>query len=270
MKKIKITCVQLNAKEDWRDNLHRLGKWLLQSVRHKNHLIALPENFYYRGHADQLPFLAKYVTPQIVQEFCEFARRHSVALLLGSLVEISPVKGKYYNTSILISEKGKIAARYRKMHLFDVHLKGKISHQESKYVLAGQKIAVGKVWGIPMGLTICYDLRFPELFRRLTQQGVRILFVPANFTEPTGKAHWDILLRARAIENQAFIVAPAQVGIQPSNQIKSYGHSLIVNPWGDVLAEGHRSKEQRVTAVLDLGFQDRLRKSFPVLKHRRL
>lgn len=268
-KKFRVACLQINASANWRRNLTAVQKKIKQALRLKPHLITLPETFYYRGPSHRLEFLARKVTPAVIAEFRHLARRHQVAFLLGSVFE-KAVKGKYYNASILISEKGRLAARYHKIHLFDIALKDKLKATESRHIAPGHRVVQGQIWGVPVGLTICYDLRFPELFRRLSKQGSRIIFVPANFTYTTGKAHWEILLRARAIENQVYIVAPAQVGIHPSTKIKAFGASLLIDPWGRIIGRASLSKEEILVGDLDLDFQTRLRSGFPVLKHRRL
>ena len=266
LKKFRIACLQTNAGQSWRENLQRLRTQIKRALAGKPHLIALPEMFCWRGPSRDLSRIAFQVTPLVVREFRRLARANNTAVLLGSLLEPGP-GGKFYNTSILISQSGKIAARYRKIHLFDNRLKNAKS-RESRHIVPGRKVVTGKIGRLRMGLAVCYDLRFPELFRRLAKTGARIIFLPANFTHETGKAHWEVLLRARAIENQVFIIAPAQTGIHPSTRIRSFGTSLIVDPWGKVLRKGSLTREQVLIADLDLTRQTLLRKSFPVLTHR--
>lgn len=265
-----MACLQISAGSDWRHNLDLVRKLVREALRRKAQLIALPETFYYRGSARRLKYLACEVTPPILREFKKLAADHHAAFLLGSMYEQSPRRNKYFNTSILISERGKIVARYRKIHLFDISLKDKAVFRESRHIAPGSHVASGKIWGIPVGLTICYDLRFPELFRALSRRGSRIIFVPSNFTYATGKVHWEVLLRARAIENQVFIVAPAQTGRNPETGIRSFGTSLVIDPWGTVLARGACGRQGVVMASLDFHSLDQLRRSFPVLKHRQL
>ncbi len=276
-KSLRIACLQTNAGSDWEKNLslirrrlrRLLRRRLERPLRYPIDCVALPEMFYWRGPSSDLRRVAE-ASKKVVREFRQLARQTGVAFLLGSLLTASGKKGKFYNTSFLISEKGKIAGRYQKIHLFNIGLKGKITARESRHILPGKKIVTGSVSGIRCGLTVCYDLRFPELFRHLAARGVEIIFVPANFTYFTGQAHWETLLRARAIENQAFIVAPAQIGVHPTTGIRSFGTSLIIDPWGSVLARGSRTQEETVTARLDLAQLRSLRRSFPVLSHRRL
>ncbi len=266
MRKFRVACLQTNAGCDWQKNLKRVRVQIQKALRLNPHLVALPEMFYWRGPSSEISKVAFQVTPQVTKEFQELAREHRTAFLLGSLLEPAGRK-KFYNTSLLISESGRIAARYRKIHLFDNTLKNARS-RESRHIQRGREIVTGTVWGIRVGLAICYDLRFPELFRELSGRGARIIFLPANFTFETGKAHWEVLLRARAIENLVFVVAPAQTGVHSSTGIRSFGTSLVVDPWGKILRRGSRTQEQVLAADLDLTRQDFLRKVFPVLRHR--
>ncbi len=268
-RKIRAACIQLNAGCDWRRNLARTLRLAETALRRRAKIIALPENFCARGPAADLDHQSRIVTPSVVETFRALARKEKAAFLLGSVIETSPHKGRYYNTSLLISETGKITARYRKIHLFDIGLKT-MQVRESKHIVPGKSAMSAKVFGQSAGLTVCYDLRFPELYRRLVEKGCRLFFVPANFTQRTGLAHWEVLLRARAIENQAFVLAPAQTGKHPESGIRSYGNSLILDPWGRVLAQGSGGREEVITADLDFGYQTALRREFPVLKHRRV
>jgi len=192
-----------------------------------------------------------------------------VHLVAGSFVEADG--DDLFNTSCLVGPDGAATAAYRKVHLFDVGVEG-ASSRESDTFSAGPGPVVADLGGDAdapkLGLTVCYDLRFPELFRRLGDAGARLITVPAAFTLTTGKDHWHVLLRARAIENQVFILAPAQTGRHPRGR-QTYGKSLIVDPWGDVLAQCGEGEGYAV-ARLDFAYQDRVRASLPCLKHRRL
>lgn len=265
-RRLRVACIQISASENTGKNLVRLRRLLQQSLRKKPDLIALPENFFWRGPSRDLASVADR-TPFLVRDFCRLAKETGTAFLLGSLIEHSSQAGKYFNTSFLISEKGKIAARYRKIHLFQIGMVH-VKTDESRHIMRGIRPATGRIFGETAGLSICYDLRFPELFRVLAARGAKLLFVPANFTYTTGLAHWEVLLKARAVENQAFVIAPAQTGVSPSSKIKSFGTSLIIDPWGRILARGSRHRQEVVTADLNLKDQTSLRKAFPVLKHR--
>lgn len=268
--KLRVACIQNNASANPEKNIKAFQPAISRAIRKGARLIAFPENFCFRGPASLLEASARVLTPALLDFFSEMARRHRAAFLLGSVSEISPVKNKFFNTSFLISEKGKIIAKYRKIHLFDNQLKG-AAVKESRHILRGEKKAVtASLLGFKAGLSICYDLRFPELYRDLSRQGASVLFIPSNFTEKTGAAHWEILVRARAIENQAFVIAPGLVGVHPENGIRSFGTSLIVDPWGRVLARGSRQHPEVLIADLDFSFLKSLKRAFPVLTHRRL
>ena len=266
--RLRVACVQISAGADPEKNLAIVREKIKEALKKGAKLIALPENFCFRGASEFLSTLAGKITPAVITEFKTLARRHKTAFLLGSLIERGP-RGKFFNTSYLISENGKIAAKYRKIHLFDVSLKN-VKVRESKYLARGSEIVTAKVCGIQTGLSICYDLRFSELYRSLSAKGACLIFVPANFTETTGRAHWEVLLRARAIENQAFVVAPAQSGKNPESGLASFGCSLIVDPWGSVLARGSRDGVEVVAADMDFKILEKIRRELPALKHRRL
>jgi predicted amidohydrolase len=196
------------------------------------------------------------------------ARRHGVTLLLGSLPEAIPGQARVYNTSVVLGPDGARLACYRKMHLFDIDIPGMPLLKESKAVAPGTELVVCETPQGPLGLSICYDLRFPELFRELARRGARLLAVPSAFTDRTGKDHWEVLLRARAIENLAYVVAPAQVGAHDRGRA-SHGHAMIVDPWGSILAQ-LADGEGVAVAEIDPERQERLRRELPALDHRRL
>jgi predicted amidohydrolase len=196
------------------------------------------------------------------------ARKLNITLLLGSLPEKVVGDARVRNTSVLLGPDGQTLALYRKMHLFDIDLPGMEHLKESRSVVAGNEVVTVQTAFGPVGLSICYDLRFPELYRELVRRGARVLAVPSAFTERTGKAHWEVLLRARAIENLAYVVAPAQVGTHAPGRA-SHGHALIVDPWGDVLAQVPDGEGVAV-AELDFTRLERLRRELPALSHGRL
>jgi len=262
--KIRIACIQLNATEDFEHNVAQSIK-LAREARHQGaEIVAFPEMFLFRGNPSHFSKIATK-TEQAIHKFQQIACIDRLPILFGSVLEKSKARGKYFNSSLLISSEGRIVAHYRKIHLFDVETPNHLKSQESQFILPGHSRVTGLLSGIHFGLTICYDLRFPDQFRKLAKKGAEVIFVPSNFLYETGKAHWHVLLRARAIENQAFIVAPAQVGTHPFLKHKSFGHSLIVDPWGRILAEGSGNKTEVVLSELDLKYSRDLRKKFPVL-----
>jgi predicted amidohydrolase len=196
------------------------------------------------------------------------ARELGIFLCLGSILETVAGDARRYNTSCLVDPSGSIIARYRKIHLFDVALPGQVAVQESATRLAGDEPVVVRTAFATLGCSICYDLRFPELYRRLAADGAEVLLVPSAFTAPTGAAHWEVLCRARAVENQCFLLAANQTGTSPHGH-RDYGNSMIVDPWGAVLAR-LGDDEGVAVAELDGALLARVRRELPALEHRKL
>jgi len=195
-----------------------------------------------------------------------WARELGIHLVAGSIAERVEGREKAFNTSTLIGPGGELQARYRKIHMFDVDVGG-VAYRESEHEEPGDELVIGELEGVALGMTVCYDLRFPELYRILAVRGAMVITVPSAFTLDTGKDHWEVLLRARAIENQAFVVAPNQIGEAPPHY-RSYGRSMIVDPWGVVLGQAP-DEECFVAAELDLDAQARIRATLPSLANRR-
>jgi predicted amidohydrolase len=265
-----VAAIQLNTTPDLEGNLARARALIQEAASRGAQLIALPEHFAYLGPEDKNPPSAQPLDGPLVREFRELARKLGVFLLLGSFPELTTPEARPFNTSVLLSPQGEILATYRKMHLFDVDLAHGPSYKESQVIQGGTELAVAPLPGTPFtaGLAICYDLRFPELFRALSWQKADLLLLPAAFTLITGRDHWEVLVRARAIENQAYVLAPAQWG-QHSPGRRSYGRSLIVDPWGLVLAQAPDG-EGIIYARLDHDHLTRVRRELPCLHHRRL
>jgi predicted amidohydrolase len=266
---MRLAAVQLTSVDDLAANLEAARAGIAEAAAGGAELVGLPENFaYLRREGLPIP-CAQGLDGEIVGFLRGEARRHRIWLLGGTFPEAADA-GRVYNTSVLLSPEGALEAVYRKIHLFDVDLRaqGGGEFRESACIAPGQEIAVAKTPFGGLGLSVCYDLRFPELYRAQAERGVRILAVPAAFAVETGRDHWEVLLRARAIENQAFVLAPAQVG-RHSPERASYGRSLIVDPWGLVLARAP-DRPCVILADCDLGAQDRVRAALPVLAHRRL
>jgi predicted amidohydrolase len=228
-------------------------------------LIALPEKWNLLAAGEQLAAGAEPLDGPTLGAARSWARELGVHLLAGSISELTG-EGRAHNTSVLIGPDGEDLAVYRKIHMFDVDVGG-VSYRESEYEDPGEEIVTAPVGELITGLTVCYDLRFPELYRILAVRGARLVTVPAAFTARTGRDHWEVLLRARAIENQVFVLAPGQVGKAPPHY-ESYGRSMIVDPWGVVLATAP-DEECFVAADLDLAAQERVRESLPSLANRR-
>jgi predicted amidohydrolase len=266
--------IQLSSQDDVSKNLARATLLIGEAARAGAQVVALPENFAYVGDDEGKLAVAERVDGRlddkgpVLAAIGAAARENSVYVVAGGMPETSEDPRKPYNASVLIDPHGAVVAVYRKVHLFDVDLPDGTSLRESDATSAGHEPVVARVRDVPLGMTVCYDLRFPELYRALERRGARIITVPAAFTLTTGKDHWHVLLRARAIENQVFVLAPAQHGKHPRGR-QTYGKSLIVDPWGDVLAQCGEG-EGFAVARLDLGYQDRVRAALPCLAHRRL
>lgn len=263
-----VAAVQMNSGPDKSDNVKRALRLCNQAVEEGARLIALPEMFNRRTVEKDHPDYSELIPGESIFELMALAKRHRVAILAGSVCEKIPGESKVYNTSVLINDAGKIISLYRKIHLFDVDVAGKV-FRESAVFLAGDKSVTGKVHACVIGMSICYDLRFPELYRALVKQGAEILCVPSAFTKPTGERHWHALLRCRAIENQSVVIAPNQTGIGAMG-VPSYGHSLILDHDGNILAQAPADEECVITAQVDMGTLREYRTLFPALQNRRL
>jgi predicted amidohydrolase len=267
---VRVALVQTTSTDDLAANLRAASMQVEEAAGRGASLIALPENFaFLRREGGPIP-CAQGLDGEIVGCLRGLARRLHVRILGGSFPEAVPNDARVFNSSVLISPTGEVEALYRKIHLFDVDLgaSGGGVYRESAVIAPGEEVVIAKTPDAVIGLSVCYDLRFPELYRALAARGAQILAVPSAFTRETGKDHWEVLLRARAIENQAFVIAPAQCG-RHSETRASHGRSLIVDPWGLVLAQGG-DQPCVVMADCDLGELARIRASLPALEHRRL
>jgi predicted amidohydrolase len=260
----------MTSTDDVAANLAAAGKFVAEAADLGAQLVALPENFaFLRREGEPIP-CAQGLDGEIVGTLCALAGRHRLWLLGGTFPEAVSGTERVYNTAVAVGPDGRLAAVYRKIHLFDVDLsaQGGLVYRESERVSPGSELSsVDTPFGV-VGLSVCYDLRFPELYRALAARGARFLAVPAAFARETGRDHWEVLLRARAIENQAFVLAAAQVGDHGGGR-SSYGRSMIVDPWGLVIARAP-DVPGPVLAECRLEDQDRIRLALPALRHRRL
>jgi deaminated glutathione amidase len=263
---MRAAAVQLNSTDDKQRNLEAAEGLVRAAAADGAELIALPEKWNLLGAGEALRAGAEELDGPTITAARSWARELGVQLVAGSISERAPDRHKLANTSVLIGADGEIEAVYRKIHMFDVDVGG-VAYRESEHEEPGSEIVVADAGGVEVGMSICYDLRFPELYRILAVRGARVIVVPSAFTLHTGKDHWEVLLRARAIENSAFVVAPNQVGEAPPHY-HSYGRSAIVDPWGVPLATAPDG-ETFVAAELDFELQDRIRESLPALANRR-
>jgi predicted amidohydrolase len=266
--KFLAAAVQMVASDDKTANFKEAQHWVRHAAAQGAKVVALPEVFIWRGSKKLEKENAEPIPGPTSTALAEIASELKIHLLAGSILEQIPGGEKSYNTSLLFDPTGKIIASYRKIHLFDVDLANGVSLRESDTRAHGDAIAIGRSDLCTMGLSVCYDLRFPELYRDLTRQGAQLIFVPAAFTAYTGQAHWEPLLRARAIENQAYIIAPGQFG-QSRSSFETHGHTMIVDPWGKILAELPKGAGA-VVADIDLDYLEKVRAELPALNHRRL
>ncbi|HEY3819676.1 MAG TPA: carbon-nitrogen hydrolase family protein [Polyangiaceae bacterium] len=266
-----VAVVQLNTQDNVAANLARAKHWIAQAALAGGKLVVLPENFAFMGEEAGKREIAEPIDRTnpgpIVSAIAEAAAAHGVWVIGGGMPEKSDDPARPYNTSIVVDASGAVARTYRKVHLFDVALTDGTNACETASTTPGAEAITADVLGVRVGLSICYDLRFPELYRRLVDQGARVVTVPAAFTLTTGKDHWHALLRARAIENQVYVLAPGQHGRHPRNR-QTYGKSVVVDPWGEVVAQCSEG-EGFAVARLDFEYQDRVRSSLPSLLHRK-
>jgi deaminated glutathione amidase len=265
--------IQMNAGPQRGENERRALSLLDRACEAGARLVGLPEMWEHVGPAaEKREFAGNIDGPQLarVRDLCA---RRSVWCLAGSIAE-KAADGRVHNTATVIAPDGRIAASYRKLHLFDVDIPDGARYRESEAVAPGEEpppVVELTGLGVRLGLSVCYDLRFPELYRTLAEHGADIIAVPAAFTAYTGRAHWEVLLRARAIENQAYAFAPAQVGrIGPAEENRvAYGHALVVDPWGEVIADAGGAGESIALASIDSARIAQVRRDLPSLGHRR-
>jgi deaminated glutathione amidase len=267
---MRAAAIQLNSTADKAGNLATAEQLVRAAAADGAELVVLPEKWNVLGDAEALREGAEPLSGPTIAAASSWASELGIHLVAGSIAERTGGADRLFNTSVLIGPDGELHARYRKIHMFDVNVGG-VSYRESETEEPGSEIispALGPALpGVSLGMTVCYDLRFPELYRILAVRGATVITVPSAFTYETGKDHWEVLLRARAIENQAFVVAPNQVGEAPPHY-RSYGHSMIVDPWGQVLAVAPEG-ERFIAADLDLEAEERVRATLPSLANRR-
>jgi predicted amidohydrolase len=264
---MRVAACQVNSRHDRSANLAAAHVLLDQAAAAGADLAVLPEYVDYLGPTDTEP-KPEPTDGDFAASFADAARRLRMWVVAGSFHEIGPDAAHTFNTSLVFDRDGALAAAYRKIHLFDVDIPDRVSHKESSTVAPGDEVVTVDVDGVRVGMSICYDLRFPELYRRLADARSDVLLVPAAFTAHTGRDHWEVLLRARAIENQAYVIAAGQVGNHEPGR-SCYGRSMIVDPWGTVVAQAPDTVGITV-ADLDVGRLRRIRQELPSLANRLL
>lgn len=265
---LRVAAVQMNSTLDKPANLAAAERLVASAAASGAEVVVLPEMFDLYGDLRLAAAQAEPIPGPISKRLAAWAARHQIWLCAGSISERVTGSQRAFNTSLLIDPQGQIVAQYRKLHLFDVHLPGQVDVKESAHIAPGEQIVCTRTSRGILGQAICYDLRFPELFRALADCGLEVLLFPSAFTRTTGQDHWEVLVRARAIENQCFVVAANQAG-RHSEKSESYGHSLIVDPWGRILAAADGQSEVILQATLDFSLLASIRERLPALAHRR-
>lgn len=268
MERFIAAAVQLSSTDDLDQNLAQAVELIDAAASRGARFIALPENVDLIAPHGVKVESAQTLDGPTIRLFAGRAREHAIWLLVGSIGERASAPDKARNTSVLIDPEGVVQSIYRKIHLFDVDLEDGTTIRESRQVEPGSETVIADTALAKFGMSICYDLRFPELYRELSRRGAEVLLIPSAFTLHTGKDHWEVLVRARAIENTCWVIAPAQTGHHLRGR-SSYGHSMIVDPWGVVVAQCSDTPGFCI-AEIDPDVQNRVRRSLPSLEHRRL
>jgi len=264
----RMAACQMNSQADKTANLATAARLIDEAARQGAQMVGLPEMFNLLADDEAMAAGAEDEAGPTSQLLRDKARQHGITIHGGSIPTVIPGSDRIGNTTLVFDPTGAIIARYQKLHLFDIHIEGQKSYKESARVEPGTAMVTFETDHGNFGLTICYDIRFPELYRALTLAGARVIFHPAAFTLYTGKDHWETLIRARAIENQVYLVSPAQIGTH-GNGKQCFGNSMIVDPWGTVLARAPE-RECVIVAEVDYATQDKVRAELPALKHRRV
>lgn len=267
---MKVSLIQMNTQDDKSENL-RVARQLIEAAvkQDRPDIVSLPETWTSMTSDFDVQYRNSETIPdgEACRMMAELARKHGIYVHGGSIAERSD--GKCFNTSLVFNPSGEIVGRYRKIHLFDVDVPGGLSYRESATMKAGSDVVTCDVAGTTVGLSVCYDMRFPELFRALRDKGAKVIFLPAAFTMMTGKDHWETLIKARAIETQSWVVATGQVFAHDGGRKLCYGRSIVVDPWGTVVATAP-DKVCFVTAEIDPAYSDEIRAKMPVMQHHRL
>jgi deaminated glutathione amidase len=257
---MKVAVIQLDAQNEKKKNLLKAADFCRQALERGARFVALPEVFNFRGKSESLAEVAENIPGPSLFPLMDLARQYKAYILAGSVYERIARQKKFYNTSVLINPKGEMSAIYRKRHMFDaVVARQKI--RESKIFLPGKSFAMAAIEKFTIGLSICVDLRFPQDYQHYRKSGCQLLAVPSSFIQSTGEAHWEVLLRARAIENLSYVIAPNQTG-KDANGVTAFGNSMIISPWGEVLARAD-TREEIIYAQVSLAEVQKVRRWLP-------
>lgn len=268
MNQVRVAAIQLSPSNIPADNLAKARTWIAKAAQAGAQFVALPEAFVYRGRSDAEHLFATPIPGTVSEALANMARENGVWILGGSIFEQVPGQAKVFNTSTVFAADGDLKATYRKIHLFEIHNEQGKELSEADYQEYGSDVvAVDTPW-FKLGLSICFDLRFPELYRQLAKQGVQVMAVPSAFLLKTGRDHWEVLLRARAIETQSYVIAPNCLGPSVTG-VEGYGRSMIIDPWGQIMAQAS-DREGLILADLDFDYLAKVRKRVPTLSNCRL
>ncbi|WP_407423741.1 carbon-nitrogen hydrolase family protein [Methanobrevibacter sp.] len=266
MTKVKMALCQMNVVDNKEENLKKASLMIAQSIENNVDFIVLPEMFNCPYSNDKfIEYAEKEKTSETLSKISKLACANKVYILGGSIPEKE--NDRLYNTSYLFDKNGDIIAKHRKMHLFDIDIKGRMTFKESDVLTAGDDVTVADTEFGKIGIGICYDVRFPELARLMVREGALILFYPGAFNMTTGPAHWEMLFKSRALDNQVYCVGVAPA-LNEDASYHSYGHSIIASPWGDVIAEASE-KESLIISEIDLSEIKKIREELPLLKNKR-
>ena len=267
---MRVALIQLDSRADKVRNIEKSLAFSEEAFSKGAAFVLLPEYFSFRGPietVERLKAVAEPLNGPTVQAFAVVARKFRGHLLLGTIYERASVTGKAYNTSVLLSPAGKVVTRYRKQNLFHMRSQGRET-REGKLFRAGHKLTVVPVGKFHLGIAVCFDLRFPDVFERSAKKGANLFAVPSSFTYATGQAHWEVLLRARAAETFSYVLAPNQTGIN-ADGMRCWGHSMVVDPWGEVLVQASETQEEIVYADIEMATVKKYRDLFPDYKKTR-
>ncbi len=267
MASVRVAAIQMTSGSDVAANEAAIFRLVERASDLGAAYVQLPEYCTYWGPRSGYDQAAKTLDDGFLRQLCLVAKGRGITVHLGSMLERAS-EGRFFNTSVVIDARGHVAATYRKVHLFDARPPGGVTYYESEFITPGDDMTIATVGEMRLGLTICFDVRFAELYRALTLAGANVLAVPAAFSASTGPAHWEVLVRARAIENHAFVIAATQVGVTAEG-FATHGHSMIVDPWGVSIVESSADGEDMLIADLDLEQVARRRSQIDVLHLRR-
>jgi predicted amidohydrolase len=263
---LKIAICQMRVANHKLDNLNHAGELIREAARNSAHLVVLPEIFNVPYQTELMAANAEYFPGPTTTFLSDLARQHKIILVGGSIPERDK-DGKVYNSSYVFDEQGELIGKHRKMHLFDIDIPGQIQFQESAVLAAGDRLQIVRQKDLVFAVIICYDIRFPELARLAALEGAQLLIVPAAFNLTTGPAHWELLMRSRAVDNQLFVIA-ASPARNTETKYQPWGHSLVVDPWGTIMSEAGTA-EEIIYAELDLSLIAKVRQEMPLYLHRR-